>query len=143
MWSRGDGEGPLLIQDGCEGTVAYGRRPRRGLLKALAWEPLFRANYPGLRPMKKPHTVTDTESHFLHPLPLCPSLQRPPLPFPCCLGHVALCKSCKRGKCGRLLEGKVPCPSFNRHQSELAVTRKTVFCPLCGTLVAEASIAEA
>lgn len=50
--------------------MGYGRRPRRGLLKALAWEPLFRANSPGLHPMKEPHTVTDMESHFLHALPL-------------------------------------------------------------------------
>lgn len=67
---------------------------------------LFRVNYTGLHPLKELHTVTDTrwksstilkaEATLLHALPL--PVKDLHLPLPCYLGHVALCKSCKREK---------------------------------------------
>lgn len=58
-------------------------------------------------------TSLKAEAILLPALPL--PVKDPHLPLPCCLGHVALCEICKRGKGGRLLEGKVgghvPCPS--------------------------------
>lgn len=62
----------------------------------------------------KSSTSPKAEATLLHALALPEKDLH--LPLPCRLGHVALCKSCKRGKGGRLLEckvgGHVPCPSL-------------------------------
>lgn len=49
MWSQAGWEGPLFICDGYKDTVGLWEEAQ-GSVKALGWERLFRANYPGLHP---------------------------------------------------------------------------------------------
>lgn len=124
-------EGPLFICNGSKDTVGCGRRPR-GASKPLAGNVCLGQTTQACTLRRNFFlTVTDTrwasstslkaDATLLHALPL--PVKDSQLPLPRCLGHVTLCKACKRGKGGRLLEDKweamsfASLPSFNGHQS--------------------------